>query len=379
MSEKNLMENNNNEDGTNNQNEYTVAYTYEDIVNNIDFSSPHINVKLLDKLSVDAEIVVDVPQELGIYEYARKPNYEDENAMDELVAELVDAYYGEDVSVTHKESMEKNIIASVVCSSRTISFSTNYKELGGMYNFCEVYHPQLEGDYDKELVDKAVRSFVEQFQKIIPDEMSMNYRCMFLRDGWWKDIAKKYSVNQTEMDKVEYEYYMVRMYPEMENGIYLEMDDTLYWERIGESSYADGFREDDYSKKLQDYYIWSYVDIYIDTEGNIFAFHIDDVIDIGECVERKKVISVKEALEKVYDTFKDTVLKYELVVRDIQLEYRVCMDNTVDKNGYRNAHIEPVWTIKYTTGGMYENQEISCSTMIVSATTGEVLATGYWQ
>ncbi len=334
---------------------------YEEFVKDIDFENEHIKAEIKENLLLDTDITVNAPLNMGIYEYEDKEYpflYDEEKNIEEAkkLAKLIDEYFGKDVTVIPSEQGIVNTTGSgYVNPDDEKYFVANQWEKG---------FPYYESEYDEQMINDIVNDFVNHFEELLPIYITTNYRCVHFTDAFWQKVNKEF-VN-TNFNNYGLDYYMVSLYSEIEQDVYIESDEQIVYKDIGESIRAEGFNEDNF--EIFEQVSNSGVEILIDEYGQVFAFRIHSGLVVGECIDAKDILSAKEILGKVYELFAPYEQYGETIIREVRLKYIPYLSDEVNNNGYRPAYLIPVWSVKYN-----KRNEMKHNTIIFSAATGEIL------
>ncbi len=355
------------------------ARPYEDIISNVDFTEPHIQVELKDKLTIDADVSTNVPENLGVYVFEDVNNVDDNTRVElEIVREaevvkLVDEYFGEDVIVTVEEvwaDEEAGKNTTISSSLGHISFSCNEDDKYKVGVVINEYFPNIDSEYDAALIEEKIDGFINHFSSILPEGVTGEYRCLHFDDVFWKTSGQQATEHFAGNGIYDRDYYWIRLYNEVEQNVYYNVGyNNIRINQIGESSWPKAFMETS-DGKLVNYYLDSYVDIYLDENGELFAFDIVDYVEVGECAEVVDIISAKDALGTVYDLYKDNTVYQQITINEVMLTYSALPGDEVNEDGYRAAYVKPVWMVYFTK----DNGEEYCRCIIIDAKTGEVIS-----
>jgi len=359
-----------------NDDDEEIVQSYEDIAAGIDFSESHIYAELKKNLTVDADILNEVPDVLGVYEYLEAEILDEETSRkrDEEIIKLVDDFYGKDVTITFDEAIDSEY--DMDASEMTIfignSMSFSVEGIDSKYLIGELWENHYTGvksDYDQEMIEAKIDQFVTHFQSILPQGVGEKYRCLHFDNTFWATTGAVAAGDWSFMDVQDKNYYWIRLYDEVESGIVCnEGSNNLKMEEIGETSWFTTF-EPDHNGIIYCGSRNSYVDMYLDENGQLMAFDICRDIDEGECVKVEEIIDAETVLGLVYDLYKDVIVYQQVTIGKIDLYYRVLPASELDENGYRAAHVTPIWVVKFTKKG----SDIGDKTIIFDAITGQLL------
>ncbi len=362
--------------------------SFDDIVASVDFSKPHVQVELKDKLVVDADIPTYVPASMGVYQYSDVLEIDEdskkqlESSKESEVVRLIDEYFGEDVTLTITEAREKEVLegkvegtyySNVSSSLGYINFTNGSRDEYNDYmigSTLEDYFPQVDSEYDEAMIEAKIDGFINHFASVLPRDISSEYRCIHFDEVFWKTSGQDMDAYFSDWSIQDKDYYWIRLYSEIEDDVYYNDGyNNIALDKIGETSWPRAFLEIDGGKKLKNYYLESYVDIYVDENGELFAFEIADYIETGECAEVVEIISVEDALEAVYNLYAKNPVYQQITINEVKLTYAAVPGETVDENGYRAAYLKPIWVVHF----LKDNGEEICNVIIVDAHTGEVI------
>ncbi len=363
--------------------EYVKEY---DSIDDLDFSSGHIEGTLREKFSVDADVQIDYPKQCGTYELVRKNIDKTEEEYNEYFVNIVDGYFTEDntVSWTVKHTLGEDVWRNTrYDGNKGVYFKRVGDIMEDYYSVChsivqtvERYFYEYGFEYDKELIDGVVNDFLEKCADIIPDGINGDYVCVHVDKEYMDYIIEKYGKEEKESfcGKRNMEYYSVILYPEIEENIYFKGYSRRYFE-LNEGETADEIcintGTNDAGKPWIATHTPQYVELIISEDGEVISFEIEDYYTIEECMAEYDIISPKKALEVFCDVYEGIVLERELIVRSIKLEYQIKVDEP-NESGYRNAYLIPVWVIRYKSPLDYWSEYLD-EGVIVSAIDGSVL------
>ncbi len=369
--------------------EEQAVRSYEDIVANVDFTKSHIQVELKDKLVFDADTPDEVPDELGIYDYAdlyevNETNQNEVEAMLETeVVKLIDEFYGEDVTVTMDEALSGEGVetefgieyfSNVSCNVGRVTFTNSDTNEYDKYMCASTWEEDfsyIDSEYDTVMVEGKIEEFVKHFSSVLPKDLSDEYRCLHFDEMFWKTSGEMAANDWVIKESTDKDYYWIRMYCDVEQDIcYNKGEYNVRFEKIGETSWPKAFGLPDVGGKyLSNNYLEKYVDIYLDENGEMFAFTICDYIGIGQCVEVGEVLSKQDALEQMYNLYAKHTIYEQITINEMILAYAAVPGDTVDETGYREAYLKPVW-IFYLLKGEDKTQ---CDVVMFDGITGKLL------
>ncbi len=361
----------NNQQGSNGQ----IKDTYNSI-DDLDFASGHIKAALRENFLIDADVPVNAPTKCGIYELSSKILDKTEQEYTEELRQLVNDYYGENTATIMGTSDITNSSApNCYYRGNDGGFCKgNYNDYGNQHqkiNIIAKYFYEWGFEYDKQMMDDVIGRFMKHFEGIIPDGMNGDYECVHIDDEYWEYLEGKYTKDELEMlwERENEEYYAISMYSEIEEGIYFKAHTPIVYNSI------NGEKLDEVSSYSEEGYALSHrpqwFQIIVSEEGEVVSVRFSDNYTIGNKIEEKQIISAKEALKLFYKEYEGVLLQDELIVKNISLEYMVCLDNELDDNSYRNAYLAPVWVIRYDSELDYYG--IVESTYVFSAVDGTVV------
>lgn len=359
-----------------NKNDYEIAREYEDIVADIDFSDSRIYAELKENLTVDATIMNDAPDVLGIYEYVKNEKLDEAETlkMEVELVKLVDDFYGRDVTITFSEALDSEADSDAsemtVYSGSSPRFCMSGIDskyfIGGIW---DDYYSSVKSDYDEVMIEGKIDDFVAHFQSILPNGVGKMYRCLHFDNEFWKTSGAVAAGDWSIKETIDMDYYWIRLYDEVESGIVCnEGSQNIKMEEIGETSWFEAF-EPDVTGMIYCGSRNSYVDLYLYENGELMAFEIFNDIDEGECLKVEEVLDAKEALGLVYDLYKDVKVYQQVTIKNMEMCYRVLPASELDENGYRAATVTPIWIVKFTKKG----SEIGEKTIVFDAVSGKLL------
>lgn len=372
--ETRLSEKQDNTVGQDNNGEQPMVY---DKLSEMDFATGHIEGVLKENFKVDADIPTDTPDKMWYYEIYNKDVGESKTNEEytEYLAELVDAYYGEDLTITASEK-KAGITENIFCDGvMSIFFKAGLEALDSYMRMATVEESFPEyGQYDEGFIGPIVDEFLDKMAPVIPDGISGEYVCVNFNEEYRRYIDEKYGKDSpfefAWSEELE-NYYIVRLYSKV-GGYDFKIDGNFFYYPFDKNySYDNVYRvpPGDTSAGSVGTVCCSpqYMDIFISDDGEVLGFLIDNHYKMGEAVEEKDILSPQEALKMFYKEFENVILKEEIIVTDMKLHYTMVLDEA-DENGYRNAYLTPVWHIF-----VYEKKFGTYATRICSAVDGKVL------
>ncbi len=357
-------------------------------IEDLDFESGHIEGILRENFRIDADVSVNVPAECGTYELARKKQEMTETEYAKYFDEIIDDYVGSDVttSVIDQENSDIRLIINSEYNNGVFgnyfdkSFNKDSNSFGYFHNKLQVIESnfyEYGHEYDKQFVDGIVNTFIEKCAGIVSDGMNGDYVCIqvdkeytaALREKYGKDIRIDWRVDGIE-------YYAIRMYSEIEEGIYFKgLQHTGAYVEDGEET--DEVCELQYNEEEKKWYAVShnpqYLEMIVTEDGKLLSLRFTDLYTIGEKVETNSILDAEEALGAFCKAFDGILMEEELVVKSMFLEYTVDIENEPGEDGYRNATLIPVWVVRYKDCSTRWPDDVE-RMMTISAIDGSVYA-----
>lgn len=357
----------------NNADKNQITYTK---IDDLDFSSGHIEGVLKENFYLDADVTIDVPTECGIYELSKKNlDSTQEDYLNQFVS-LINEFYGEDQAVVDKgDAHLTGQLPNCDYDGNSGYFSkTSYNDvnkLHGKIKIIENFFYEYGFEYDKELIDGYVKKFLDTFKEVIPNGIDEEYICIHFNDEYWKALVDEYGEEALKniMDMPEKEFYGVILYPEIENDIFLKTFQPkaytpLEGEILDEVSYYDEWKSI-FTHNRQ------YLELIISEEGEVLSFRFGDYFKIEDKINSYEIIDAKTALKFFYKEYENILLDDDVIVKSISLEYEVVLEDKLSENGYRNAYLCPVWRIRYNSE--YPHMGLVELDYSISAITGTVV------
>ncbi len=353
-------------------------------IEDMDFSTGHVEGVLQEGINVDAYILSEDMQECGIYELANKKVDLTELEYAEKMDGILDNYFGRDITTSYVDQQATSIFLNInsFYNGNIATFYDKYSDKDSNdysnYHSCmrtnmtTVY--EMGSEYDKAFVDEIVNRIIEEFSEILPDNVGARYECLYLGEDYEQRLIEKYGEEVADsFYDLDLGYYVINMYSEIEDdvffkGIIPKSYDTIEGEILDEVCVTVGY--EDVIESIQSHNPQC-VEMIITEEGELVSLRINDYYIIGEKVENAKVIGAGEALEAFCDAFNGILIEKDITVKVMTMEYVVELDDELDENNYRNAQLVPVWVIRYT-GGMSHMPDYIESTMVISAIDGSV-------
>ncbi len=368
----------------------TSTSPYVDI-EDLDFESGHVEGLLRENFRIDADVSVNVPTECGTYELARKKQDMTETEYAQYFDEIIDNYFGSDVTTSVADFENPDMAMSVNSTYANGNMGEYYKKIDQKdRSDYSLYHSKLRViernfyeyglEYDREFVDGVVNSFMEKCSGIIPDGINGDYVCIHIDKEYMDNLREKYGMEiseiRTDWEEDNMEYYAICMYPEIEEGIYFKGVQTEVADLV-EGEVTDEVCEKQYYGDTDTWHVVShnpqYIEMIVKEDGEIVSIRIEDYYTIGEKINSNTILTAKEALEKFSEAYDGILMEEEMVVKSLSLEYTVDMEDEPGEDGYRDAVLVPVWVVRYKSPLPYwvDNVEMM---MTISAIDGSIYA-----
>lgn len=179
----------------NNENEVTNTYTK---IEDMDFASGYIEGEIRENFFINASVPTNVPKECGIYEIARKDLNMTELEYTKYFDEIIDNYYGRDVTISDADKKsESELLETNSSYTGNVGDYYNASNPRDYYSNAQIKLHSIETvfcdyglDYDKEFIDGIVNDFLEKCAGIIPDGMKGDYVCVHIDDEYYDYFEK---------------------------------------------------------------------------------------------------------------------------------------------------------------------------------------------
>ncbi len=321
-------------------------------IEDMDFSSSHINGVLRENFIIDADIPVAIPAECGTYELSNKVVDKSQEEYEKELAKLINEYYNENIAIVDDgvTTIDEEIPNCFYNGNMGDFQKGNYNDYNSMHQKINIiaknfYEYGLE--YDKAFVDGVVNEFLQHFESVVPDGMNGDYECVHIDDEYWEYLEGKYTQEEMEsiFDKTDMEFYAVSMYSEIEEGLYFKAHSPISYNHIS-GEILDEVTNIEEGNVLQSHRP-QWLQMIISEEGEVLSVRFNDYYVVGDKITTESIIGVKEALQLFYNEYEGIILDNEVIVKAITLEYMVRLDDELGENGFRNAYLEPVWVFRF--------------------------------
>lgn len=343
----------------------------------IDWNTKHLNCRLSERVTIDADIVPDSiwKQKFGLYHYRINKNQEaliDKEKTEEL-AEVLDNYYGRNVTLIEKNMTNptKQIENPMVRSEDSSIFFTLENTIHDyiMSNILEASCPVKITGYDKE----AVNSKVQELQELLYEYTHINQSSYdvywFGKDMYTKlaDIQKKYGsgdcLGEEVMERQE-EFFEIRIRPVLDFGITVKRIPNISFEPLDGENASEFIQKDgkgyDMVKMGE-----NILDIVLDNQYEMIMVSSQKTLDIEEePFESVEIFGLDEILQKFMERNKSS----NIAVLDVSMYYSATASEQLDNENNRDVYLAPFWVVTYHSGSSTSNYQY-----VFSAVTGELV------
>ncbi|MBE5922482.1 MAG: hypothetical protein E7269_07000 [Lachnospiraceae bacterium] len=327
----------------------------------IEWETDYIETDISDTFKIKANVVPEsvYGQTFGLYRYSSRERTELDQ---DIFAQIVDAYYGKDVSVTADE------IKDVISGEITVTVNSNGMLYSGRIDSLDIFNipiydtffPIKTNDYDTEKMNMTVDDFVQTFADYI-NFSTDGYRCIYYGEEYREKI--KASGVELEPCSPQEGCFDVEIHNVLEHGIYFR--GLQYRYKLQEGEIINPLTS--YEEMNDAIIAWgnNKIELFLDSDYNIKAFQSEVTIDIEEePFAEMEIISLKQILEDVYKRN-----QYKMVtVTNAELCYSCYMEEELGKGNMRDVYIAPFWVITYLASGADAQYQY-----IYSAVTGSML------
>lgn len=343
----------------------------------INWSAKHLNCQLSERVAIDADIVPDSiwKSKFGLYHYTLYDNKDEPVDLErtEQLAEVLDQYYGRDVTLVEKDiTDELHQIENVAVRNEPpqVSFSMNDTWHSSLISYnLETYCPVKITGYDEAAIDSKVKELQELLY-----EYTGIHECPY--DVYWfgedmyaklADIEKKYgiiSVLSDEAIQKQEEFYEIIVRPKLDYDISVQRLPNISFQSLNGENDSEFIVKDNLGKDVP--YMGDYnMGIILDKEYNMVLLHSRKMFDIEDKpFDHIEIYGLDEILQKFMKQNK----RLNTTILDVSMYYSASLSGELDEENNRDVYMAPYWVITYYSVGKTGNSQY-----IYSAVTGELV------